>query len=69
MREEALELARRAGDPSAALNRLREFVQALVLRSLHDGQAFLNLAFVGGTALRFLYDSRPVNPGCPKHSS
>lgn len=58
MREEALELVRRAGDPSAALNRLREFTQALVLRSLHDSQAFLNLAFVGGTALRFLYGLR-----------
>jgi hypothetical protein len=58
MREEALELSRRAKDPSDALNRLREYTQALVLRSLHDSQAFLNLAFVGGTALRFLYNLR-----------
>ena len=58
MKEEALDLARRTDDPGARLNRLREYLQALVLRSLHDSQAFLNLAFVGGTALRFLYNLR-----------
>jgi hypothetical protein len=58
MREEALDLVRRIDDPGAKINRLREFLQALVLRSLHDSQAFLNLAFVGGTALRFVHDLR-----------
>lgn len=55
MKEQALALAQGAGDPGAALNRLREYLQALVLRSLHECEAFRPLAFVGGTALRFLH--------------
>lgn len=55
MKEEALELARRIADPGQRLNALREYLQALVLRSLHESEAFKCLAFVGGTALRFLY--------------
>ena len=43
-------------DPSEKLNLLREYVQAMVLRSLHESEAFVNLAFVGGTALRFIHD-------------
>ena len=58
MREEALHFARETDDPGAQMNRLREFLQALVLRSLHDSQAFVNLAFVGGTALRFIHNLR-----------
>ena len=35
---------------------VREYLQARVLESLQDGGVFLRWAFVGGTALRFLYD-------------
>lgn len=56
MKEQALALARGRADPGQALNRLREYLQALVLRSLHECEAFRSLAFVGGTALRFLHD-------------
>ncbi len=55
MKDQALAIARAAGDPIEALNLLREYLQALVLRSLHDCEAFRPLAFVGGTALRFLH--------------
>lgn len=55
MKDHALALARSAPDPGQARNRLREYVQALVLRSLHESEAFRSLLFVGGTALRFLY--------------
>jgi len=55
MKEQALALARKTDDPSRALNLLREYLQALVLRSFHESEAFRSLAFVGGTALRFLY--------------
>lgn len=55
MKDQALALVRGLGDPSQGLNRLREYLQALVLRSLHESEAFRPLAFVGGTALRFLY--------------
>ena len=55
MIERALALAREQEDPGIALNLLREYLQSLVLRSLHESEAFRALAFVGGTALRFLY--------------
>lgn len=55
MKEQALALARDVTDPGQALNRLREYLQALVLRSFHESEAFRPLAFVGDTALRFLY--------------
>ena len=54
MKEQALALVRGVSDPGQALNRLREYLQAFVLRSLHESEAFRPLAFVGGTALRFL---------------
>jgi predicted nucleotidyltransferase component of viral defense system len=55
MKEEALALVRGMSDPGQALNRLREYLQAFVLRSFHECEAFRPLAFVGGTALRFLH--------------
>jgi len=55
VREEALALVHGVADPGEALNRLREYLQAFVLRSLHESEAFRPLAFVGGTALRFLH--------------
>lgn len=58
MRDEAIQLVRGNPDPGKAMNRLREFLQALTLRSLHESEAFSNLAFVGGTALRFAYGLR-----------
>lgn len=55
MKEEAVNLARNIANPSQRLNALREYLQALALRSLHESEAFQCIAFVGGTALRFLY--------------
>jgi predicted nucleotidyltransferase component of viral defense system len=55
MKEEAIALTRGMPDPGQALNRLREYLQAMVLRSFHESEAFRPLAFVGGTALRFLH--------------
>lgn len=54
MKEEALSLAAGFDDPVRRLNVLREYVQAFVLRVLHEQEAFSSIAFVGGTALRFL---------------
>ena len=34
---------------------VREYLQARILQSMQDSKAFLNMAFVGGTAMRFLY--------------
>ncbi len=55
MRDEAIQLVRDVTEPAQAMNILREFLQALVLRSLHESEAFTKLAFVGGTALRFIH--------------
>lgn len=55
MKEQALALVAGVADPGRALCLLREYVQAQVLRSLHESEAFRPLAFVGGTALRFLH--------------
>jgi predicted nucleotidyltransferase component of viral defense system len=55
VKDHALALVEKAPDRSQALNTLREYLQALVLRSFHESEAFRCLAFVGGTALRFLH--------------
>lgn len=55
MKEQALSIIRGKTDPGPALNLLREYLQAFVLRSFHECEAFRSLAFVGGTALRFLH--------------
>jgi len=35
---------------------LREYLQTFALRSLHESEAFVGLSFVGGTALRLLFN-------------
>jgi predicted nucleotidyltransferase component of viral defense system len=55
VKEQALALAQAAANRGQALNTLREYLQALVLRSFHESEAFRCVAFVGGTALRFLH--------------
>lgn len=56
MKDYALELARTKTDFSAKLNTMREYLQAYILRIMHDEGAFRTTAFVGGTALRFLHN-------------
>lgn len=56
MKEILLDLMDREINPVQKVNIAREYIQALCLRSLHESEAFKNIAFVGGTALRFLYD-------------
>jgi hypothetical protein len=55
MRDELLDLVKQENDPNKKLNIMREYLQAFTLRSLNDSEAFNHIAFVGGTALRFLY--------------
>lgn len=55
MKEEALALAKESRDPAHRLNVLREYLQVLALRSLHESEAFASVVFVGGTALRLLH--------------
>lgn len=56
MKEQALAVAKQATNPNDKMNALREYLQAFVLRSLHESEAFGCLSFVRGTALRFLYN-------------
>ncbi|OGS08106.1 MAG: hypothetical protein A2270_03430 [Elusimicrobia bacterium RIFOXYA12_FULL_51_18] len=44
--------------PEEQLNRTREFLQIMALKNLFDQNAFENIAFTGGTALRILHDTR-----------
>jgi predicted nucleotidyltransferase component of viral defense system len=55
VKEEAFAIVAEQSDPAQKLNLLREYLQALTLRSLHESEAFVNLCFVGGTALRFIH--------------
>ena len=54
MKDRALEAALRFDDPGRRLNALREYLQAFIMRSLHESEASRAIVFVGGTALRFL---------------
>ncbi len=56
MKDHVLELVASRSGTNAKLNVMREYLQAYVLRILHDEGFFRSAAFVGGTALRFLYD-------------
>ena len=55
MKDYCLELASSHKSSMAKYNAMREYLQAYVLRIMHDRNAFQSTAFVGGTALRFLY--------------
>jgi len=44
--------------PEGRMNRLREALQLVCLKTMQDAGAFSRVAFVGGTALRILYDMR-----------
>ena len=56
MKDQALAIIKDVASPADKFNLLREYLQAMSLRSLHESEAFVNLAFVGGTALRFVHD-------------
>ncbi len=56
MKAQALALLKGSLGPTEKLNILREYLHAFALRSLHESQAFRGLSFVGGTALRFVYN-------------
>ena len=56
MKTYCLELTSRKQGYNEKLNTLREYLQAYILRIMHDEGFFRFAVFVGGTALRFLYD-------------
>jgi predicted nucleotidyltransferase component of viral defense system len=56
MKDYLLELISKKEGYNAKLNAMREYLQAYVLRVMHEQGVFRHAAFLGGTALRFLYD-------------
>ena len=56
-----IEILRGEPDAFRGRNRAREYLQARILLALQDGGAFSNWAFLGDTALRFLF-------GLPRYS-
>jgi predicted nucleotidyltransferase component of viral defense system len=57
MKEHLRTLVAAVPNPLQACNQAREYLQALILQSLQRSGAMVPLAFLGGTALRFLYSS------------
>ncbi|MDO8880313.1 MAG: nucleotidyl transferase AbiEii/AbiGii toxin family protein [Coriobacteriia bacterium] len=55
MRERALEIAAQRPRALDGRNLLREYLQSRILGALQEAGAMVPLAFMGGTALRFLY--------------
>jgi hypothetical protein len=55
MKEHLRDLVAGAVSPALALCLAREYIQARILQSLQAAGAFTRWAFLGGTALRFLY--------------
>ena len=56
MKDYCLALTARQTNYNAKLNTMREYLQANILRTLQEQGFFRSTAFVGGTALRFLYN-------------
>ena len=56
MKDYCLELVAAQKTSTAKYNAMREYLQAYVLGIMHNRGVFQSMAFVGGTALRFLYD-------------
>jgi len=55
MKDYVLELVSKKEGYNAKLNAMREYLQAYILRIMHDEGVFRSVAFLGGTALRFLH--------------
>jgi hypothetical protein len=58
MKEFLLSLVSNTPNPLQARNQAREYLQALILQSMQRAGAMVPLAFHGGMALRFLYNSQ-----------
>lgn len=55
MKDYCLALVAAQSNQNSKLNIMREYLQAYILRILHQNGFFRTNAFVGGTALRFIY--------------
>lgn len=58
MKDRALSIAKQEKNTQLSINKLREYLQHLILRELFEQNILDNLVFHGGTALRILFDLR-----------
>lgn len=56
MKDHLLNLVRQETDQASKLNVMREYLQIYALRSFFENGFFSQMAFVGGTALRFIFN-------------
>ncbi len=56
MKDHLLEILEKEKRESNKLNVMREYLQSYILKILQENNFFNNAAFLGGTALRFVYD-------------
>jgi predicted nucleotidyltransferase component of viral defense system len=56
MKDYVIELVSKETGLNAKMNAMREYLQAYALKIMHDEGVFRTTAFLGGTALRFLYN-------------
>lgn len=56
MKDFLIELVDRQNGYNAKLNTMREYLQAYILKVMHNEGVFRTAAFLGGTALRFLHN-------------
>ncbi|MFA4838077.1 MAG: nucleotidyl transferase AbiEii/AbiGii toxin family protein [Candidatus Neomarinimicrobiota bacterium] len=58
LKDEAIQIARQSEDPRSGKNRMREYLQHVILRELFELNAHRQIIFHGGTALRILHGLR-----------
>jgi len=68
MKERALSIAAEEKNPQLSFNKLREYIQHVILRELFEQGSLDDIVFHGGTALRILFDLRRFSEDLDFHT-
>lgn len=68
MKDRAISIVEKEKNPEQARNKLREYLQHVILRELFEQNVLDNIVFHGGTALRILYDLRRFSEDLDFHT-
>jgi predicted nucleotidyltransferase component of viral defense system len=68
VKERALSIVKQEKDPQLSFNKLREYLQHVILRELFEQGVLDNIVFHGGTALRILFDLRRFSEDLDFHT-
>ncbi|MBN1694392.1 nucleotidyl transferase AbiEii/AbiGii toxin family protein [candidate division WOR-3 bacterium] len=68
MKERALVIVSQEKNPQLSFNKLREYLQHVILRELFEQGVLDNIVFHGGTALRILFDLRRFSEDLDFHT-